>query len=164
MTEPQQKNPYEDLLLNRSTNPTLEQQEEKKPQPPKSQITKKEPKQLCCSRSQRFRDWGEIVGLPGEDLDKYCAILKKHFQEHDEDSEQEEHESYQEEMDEWKAEMWEKAEAKLEQMDRELYGDDDYEEEPPYRYNRAQYSMEPPQQLPYSKLPPPTYDDGVIYD
>ena len=145
------------------------EQIEKKPVPPRSEspeLPKQKPKELCTSRVHRFRDWCEIVGIPSEEIEEYAEKLKKHFNEHDEDSEQEEHESYQEEMDEWRDEMMDKALTKFEEMD------EDYEKQLDEKYRRRRGFPPPsstpmPQEYEYSKGLPnwnETDDQDVIYD
>lgn len=110
----------------------IEEKEEKKPIPPRTEEPKLKPKEFSTSRVRRFRDWCEIAGMPGEDIEEYALKLKEHFNEHDEDSEQEGHESYIEELDELREDMWNKAMDKLEEMDAE---EEEYAEDMDnYRY------------------------------
>lgn len=143
------------------------EEDEKKPTPPRSESPipfKRKPKELCTSRVHRFRDWCEIAGVPSEDIENYAEKLKKHFNEHDEDSEQEEHESYQEEMDEWKDDMMERALSTFQEMDEK------YEEELDEKYRRRRGF--PPVQTNskeyfYTKNNPQwneNEEDGIIYD
>lgn len=123
----------------------LEEKEEKKPIPPRTE--EKPVKEFSTSRVRRFRDWCEIAGMPGEDIEEYAEKLKQHFNEHDEDSEQEGHESYIEELDEIREDMWNKAMDKLEEMDaeEEEYYDDMDDYIPPQQ--QQQQSQRKPQQI-----------------
>lgn len=94
-----------------------EEKIEKKPVPPRSTLP--EQKEFSTSRVTRFKDWCEIAGMPSEDIEEYALKLKKYFNEHDEDSEQEGHDSYIEELDDIREEMWNKAMDKLNEMDDE---------------------------------------------
>ena len=100
------------------------EENEKKPVPPRSTLP--EQKEFSTSRVTRFRDWCEIAGVPSEDVEEYAIKLKKYFNEHDEDSEQEGHDSYIEELDDIREDMWNKAMDKLEEMDAE---DEEYAED-----------------------------------
>ena len=136
-------------FLSKTQKDIREEKEEKKPIPPRPEnpTPYKQPKQLSCSRVSRFKDWCEYAGMPNEDIEEYAQKLKMYLNEHDEDSEQEEHESYEEELEDIKEEMFNEAMDKFEEMD------DEYEQELTEKYQRRRgfppYNPNQPQEYSY---------------